>query len=181
LDIRHVSGVGESALLPREAAGDNAAIDSKDAAYFESGRVRETLFSDEVRRQNKNSGVIEISPSELMVVHVAKDIPAAVPALNDVREIVLDRIRDEKGRQQAAEDGAAELAMLKEKGPGELTGFGKEQTISRLTQSQLPPAMLNAIMNAPSDSLPAFVGFDVPNGYAIAQIEKVTEPTADAR
>ena len=181
LDIRHVSGVGESALLPKEEAGDNAAIDSKDASYFESGRVRETLFSDEVRRQNKNSGVIEISPSELMVVHVAKDIPAAVPPLNDVREIVLDRIRDEKGRQQAAEDGAAELAMLKEKGPGELTGFGKEQTISRLTQSQLPPAMLNAIMNAPSDALPAFVGFDLPDGYAIAQIEKVTEPTEQAR
>lgn len=181
LDIRHVSGVGSTALLPKEQAGDNAAIDSKDAAYFESGRVRETLFSDEVRKQNKNSGVIEISPSELMVVHVAKDIPAAIPALAGVKEVVLNRIRDEKGKKQAAEDGAAELAMLNEKGPGELTGFGKETTISRLTQSQLPPAMLNAIMNAPAEKLPAFVGFDLPDGYAIAQIEKVTEPTADAR
>ncbi|HBP30359.1 MAG: SurA N-terminal domain-containing protein [Advenella sp.] len=181
LDIRHVGGVSQTTLLPKEQVGDNAAIDSKDAAYFESGRVRETLFSDEVRKQKKNSGVIEISPSELMVVRVAKDVPAAVPALDDVREIVLNRIRDEKGKQQAAEDGAAELAMLKEKGPGELTGFGKETTISRLTQSQLPPTMLNAIMSAPADKLPAFVGFELPNGYAIAQIEKVTEPTAEAR
>ncbi|WP_193086930.1 SurA N-terminal domain-containing protein [Advenella sp. FME57] len=181
LDIRHVGGVSQTTLLPKEQVGDNAAIDSKDAAYFESGRVRETLFSDEVRKQKKNSGVIEISPSELMVVRVAKDVPAAVPALDDVREIVLNRIRDEKGKQQAAEDGAAELAMLKEKGSGELTGFGKETTISRLTQSQLPPTMLNAIMSAPADNLPAFVGFELPNGYAIAQIEKVTEPTAEAR
>ena len=181
LEIHHVNGVGQTALLPKDQVGDNAAADSKDAAYFESGRVRETLFSDEVRKQNKNSGVIEISPSELMVVHVAKDVPAAVPALNDVRETVLNRIRDEMGKKQASEDGVAELAMLKEKGPGELTGFGKETTISRLTQSQLPPTMLNAIMNAPADKLPAFVGFEVPNGYAIAQIEKVSEPTADAR
>jgi peptidyl-prolyl cis-trans isomerase D len=181
VDIRHVGGVSQTALLPKEQVGDNAAAGSKDAAYFESGRVRETLFSDEVLKQKKNSGVIEISPSELMVVRVAKDVPAAVPALDDVRETVLNRIRDEKGKQQAAEDGVAELAMLKEKGPGELTGFGKETTISRLTQSQLPPAMLNAIMSAPADSLPAFVGFELPNGYAIAQIEKVTEPTAEAR
>jgi len=181
LDIRHVSGVSQTALLSKEQVGDNAAAGSKDAAYFESGRVRETLFSDEVLKQKKNSGVIEISPSELMVVHVAKDVPAAIPPLDDVRETVLNRIRDEKGKQQAAEDGVAELAMLKEKGPGELTGFGKETTISRLTQSQLPPAMLNAIMNAPADNLPAFVGFELPNGYAIAQIEKVTEPTAEAR
>jgi peptidyl-prolyl cis-trans isomerase D len=181
LEIRHVSGVSQTALLPKEQVGDNAAIGGKDAAYFESGRVRETLFSDEVLKQKKNSGVIEISPSELMVVRVAKDVPAAVPALDDVRETVLNRIRDEKGKQQAGEDGVAELAMLKEKGPGELTGFGKETTISRLTQSQLPPAMLNAIMSAPADNLPAFVGFELPNGYAIAQIEKVTEPTAEAR
>jgi len=181
LDIRHVGGVSQTALLPKEQVGDNAAMGSKDAAYFESGRVRETLFSDEVLKQKKNSGVIEISPSELMVVRVAKDVPAAVPALDDVRETVLNRIRDEKGKQQAGEDGVAELAMLKEKGPGELTGFGKETTISRLTQSQLPPAMLNAIMSAPADNLPAFVGFELPNGYAIAQIEKVTEPTAEAR
>ncbi len=181
LEIRHVDGVSQTALLPKEQVGDNAAIGGKDAAYFESGRVRETLFSDEVLKQKKNSGVIEISPSELMVVRVAKDVPAAVPALDDVRETVLNRIRDEKGKQQAGEDGVAELAMLKEKGPGELTGFGKETTISRLTQSQLPPAMLNAIMSAPADNLPAFVGFELPNGYAIAQIEKVTEPTAEAR
>ncbi|MGO1765896.1 MAG: SurA N-terminal domain-containing protein [Advenella sp.] len=181
LDIRHVSGVGQEALLPKEQAGENAAVESKDASYFEVGRVRETLFSEEVAKQGKNSGVIEISPSELMVVRVAKNVPAAVPALDDVREVVLDRIRAEKGKQQAAEDGQAELAMLKEKGPGELTGFGKETTISRLTQAQLPPAMLNAIMNAPSDNLPAFVGFELPEGYAIAQIEKVTEPTAEAR
>lgn len=181
LDIRHVSGVGQEALLPKEQAGENAAVESKDASYFEVGRVRETLFSEEVAKQGKNSGVIEISPSELMVVRVAKNVPAAVPALDDVREVVLDHIRAEKGKQQAAEDGQAELAMLKEKGPGELTGFGKETTISRLTQAQLPPAMLNAIMNAPSDNLPAFVGFELPEGYAIAQIEKVTEPTAEAR
>lgn len=181
LQIRHVSGVGESALLPADEAGKDAAINSKDARYFESGRVRETLFSDEVRKQNQNSGVIEISPSELMVVRVAKDIPAAVPELSNVKETVLNRIRDEKGRQQAAEDGKAELAMLKEKGAGDMTGFGKETTISRLTQSQLPSTMLNAIMNTPAEPLPAFVGFELPDGYAIAQIEKVTEPAADAR
>ena len=181
LDIKHVSGVSQTGLLPSAQAGENAAIDSKDASYFESGRVRETLFSDEVLKQNKNSGVIEISPSELMVVHVAKAVPAAVPPLEAVKETVMARIRIEKGVMQAAEDGKAELAMLKEKGPGALTGFGKETAISRISQSQLPATMLNAIMNAPTDSLPTFVGFALPDGYAIAQIEKVTEPNADTK
>src|SRR5690606_41660223 len=98
-DIRHVSGVSQTALLSKEQLGDNAAAGSKDAAYFESGRVRETLFPDEVLKQKKNSGVIEISPAELMVVHVAKDPTAAIPPLDDVRETVLNRIRDEKGKQ----------------------------------------------------------------------------------
>ena len=42
-------------------------------------------------------------------------------------------------------------------------------------------SMMNAIMHAPTDKLPAYVGFELDNGYGIALIESKKEGSADAK
>jgi peptidyl-prolyl cis-trans isomerase D len=175
LELKTVNGVARDRLLSGQQVGEKAASASPAAKYFETPRVREVLFSDEVLNQKLNSGVIEISPSELLVVRVEQDVPAAIPALDTVKAEVETSIRNEKALELAKLAGEEELKMLQESGKLTSTGFGQEAVISRLMTQQLPEAMLNTIMAAPADKLPSFVGTATPNGYVIAQVEKVSE------
>jgi len=181
LELKTVNGVARDLLLTAEQIGENSASASADAKYFEAPRVREVLFSDEVLKQKLNSGVIEISPSELLVVRVAQEVPAVIPALDSVKNVVESNVRDEKALEQAKLTGEQELKMLQENGEATLTGFGQEAVISRLMTNQLPEAMLNTIMAASTDKLPSFVGTSTPNGYVIAQIEKVSEGNPETK
>ncbi|MFV9473699.1 SurA N-terminal domain-containing protein [Advenella sp. RU8] len=175
LELKTVNGVARDQLLTDKQVSDNAASASADAKYFESPRVREVLFSDEVLKQKLNSGVIEISPSELLVVRVAQEVPATIPALDTVKTEVEAILKNEKALEQAKLAGEEELKMLQENGVATSTGFGPETVISRMMSNQLPQTMLNTIMAAPTDKLPSFVGTTTPNGYVIAQVEKVSE------
>lgn len=175
LDIKNANGIARDGLLSEQQVGAGTVIGSADAKYFESPRVREVLFSDEVLKQKLNSGVIEISPSELLVVRVEQDVPAAVPPLDKVKAVVENKLKTEKAQQQAKEVGLEELKMLQEHGVAADTGFDQEIVVSRLSSNQWPAEMINAVMNASADKLPAFTGIETPNGYAIVQIEKVSE------
>ena len=77
------------------------------------------------------------------------------------------------------EDTGIEIGQ--ENGEPSSVGFGAETTISRLMGNQLPETMLNTIMNAPTDKLPSFVGTTTPNGFVIAQIEKVSEGNSEMK
>ncbi|NLY63868.1 MAG: hypothetical protein GX070_02790, partial [Alcaligenaceae bacterium] len=175
LDIKNANGIARDGLLSEQQVGAGAVIGSTDAKYFESPRVREVLFSDEVLKQKLNSGVIEISPSEFLVVRVEQDVPAAVPPLDKVKAVVENNLKTEKAQQQAKEVGLEELKMLQEHGVAADTGFDQEIVVSRLSSNQWPADVLNTVMNAPVDKLPVFTGIETPNGYAIVQIEKVSE------
>lgn len=181
LELKTVNGVARDLLLTAEQVGENAASASPDAKYFEAPRVREVLFSDEVLKQKLNSGVIEITPSELLVVRAVQEVPAAIPPLDAVRAEVEKMVRDEKAFEQAKLAGEQALKMLQENGEPSSVGFGAETTISRLMGNQLPETMLNTIMNAPTDKLPSFVGTTTPNGFVIAQIEKVSEGNSEMK
>ncbi|MFA5702539.1 MAG: SurA N-terminal domain-containing protein [Advenella sp.] len=175
LELKTVNGIARDQLLAAGQVGENAASVSPDAKYFEAPRVREVLFSDEVLKQKLNSGVIEISPSELLVVRVVQEVPAAIPALESVKTEVESKVRNEKALEQAKLVGGQELKMLQENGQSASAGFGPETMISRLMTNQLPEAMLNTIMTAPTDKLPSYVGTATPNGFVIAQVDKVSE------
>jgi peptidyl-prolyl cis-trans isomerase D len=95
--------------------------------------------------------------------------PAAVRPLDEVKAQVRQLVERREAVRLAKEAGEARLAELK-KQPSD-AGFSPARTVSRSNPQGLPPSALNAIMRAPADKLPAFVGTEVDNaGYLVAQI-----------
>ena len=178
LDIKKVSGITPTGLLSQAQVGSDAAQGSAVEAMFATPRVREVLYSREVFNDGFNSGTIEISPSEILVVRVAEKVPATVPSLNKVREQVIAQIKTEKAMKLAREEGAKLLAEVQATPSNE--GFSNEVMFSRLAGSQ-PGAMMNAIMNASTEKLPVYVGFETESGYGIALIESKQEGREDAK
>jgi peptidyl-prolyl cis-trans isomerase D len=151
-----------------------------------SPRVVEALFSEESIKSKRNTQAIEVATNTLVSARIVEHKPAAVRPLDEVKAQVRQLVERREAVRLAREAGEARLAELR-KQPGD-AGFAPARSVSRGNPQGLPPGALNAIMRAPADKLPAFVGTEVENaGYLIAQIvatkvgEAVTAEQRDAR
>lgn len=176
LTIRSANGIARDSLLSADDVGADAAIASADAATLGDVRVRRVLFSSDVLTERHNSGVIEISPDTMIVVRVAKLQPANMLPLDKVKDRVQARLVDEQATAAARAAGGKALADYQ---PGSADAavpdtFGPAIDISRVQTSGVDKALFDTIFQAPANALPAFVGADLPDGYAIARIERVS-------
>ena len=169
LPIQTVEGVTQSGVLDSSQSANGAAI------FTAHPQLREALFTKEAIEEGSTSGVIELSPTELVVVKVAEHTPAYIPEFSEVEADAVAAVRTEKSLAQAkttAEEVEAGLVS------GEITGltdFEEAITVSRL-MGNLPQSLLDAIMAAPVDTLPSYTSFWMPQGYVVARIESVSEP-----
>ncbi len=182
VQVRSAAGITRNGLLDAEQVGADAASASKDAELLNSPRVREALFSPEVLGQKLNSGVLEISPGVLAAVRVAAVVPAQVPPLDQVTAQVRERLVAERAAEQARQAGEAALKTLSEAPAATAPqGFGDAQTVSRQGAEGLPRDVLEAVMRAPHETLPAYTGTAQGGDYVIARIEAVEpgKPSAE--
>lgn len=141
-------------------------------------RVRQALFSNDVLREQRNSGVIELAPDLLVVVRAAKVVPAHVPPLAEVSARIREQLVDERAAKAAVDAGEAALKALRDGGQPE--GFGPVREVSRGNPGDLGGAVLTATMQAPTTTLPAYVGADSGGGYVLVQIESAQAGKAPA-
>ena len=134
-----------------------------------SPRVVEALFAEESLKSKRNTQAIEVATNTLVSARIVEHKPAAVRPLDEVKTQVRQLVERREAVRLAREAGEARLAELR-KQPSD-AGFAPARSVSRGNPQGLPPSALNAIMRAPADKLPAFVGTEVDNaGYLIAQI-----------
>ncbi|HET9022987.1 MAG TPA: SurA N-terminal domain-containing protein [Burkholderiaceae bacterium] len=138
-------------------------------APFINARIVDALFADESLKSKRNTQAIEVGTNTLVSARIVDYKPAAVRPLDEVKAQVRQLVERREAVRLAKEAGEARLAELR-KQPGD-AGFAAARTVSRSNPQGLPPGALNAIMRAPADKLPVFVGTDVENaGYLIAQV-----------
>ncbi|OVZ54757.1 hypothetical protein CDO44_25950 [Pigmentiphaga sp. NML080357] len=142
-------------------------------------KVLQALFSDEVLREKRNSGVIELAPNRLAAVRVTRHIAAAVQPLADVAAGIRKQLTEDKAIDLARAAGEERLKALRAQDSTQ--GFGAATTVARNAPQGVAPAVLDAVMKAPTDKLPAFVGAIASDAYVIARIAKVeAAPKPDA-
>ncbi len=134
------------------------------------------LFSDDAVKEKRNTEAVEIAANTLVAARVAEHEPAKVRPLEAVRSDIEKQLKAEAAMQQARQAGEARLAELR-KGDDK-TAWSKSASVSRLEagKSKLPWAALQAIFKADVHKLPAYVGVDVDDAYALFKITKVTQP-----
>jgi peptidyl-prolyl cis-trans isomerase D len=158
LEIRKADGV---ARTPATGA----------AGPLASPKFLDALFGNDALRNKRNTEAIETAPSQLVAGRVLQYSPARQLPLAEVRDRVLERVRNEQAAALARKEGEARLAALSS-GNGDFPGT--PVTVSRAQPGGLPRELLDAALAAPTTKLPYFAGVDLgTQGYAIVRVDKV--------
>lgn len=83
-------------------------------ALFSNSRVISAAFSDEVLNQNRNSELIELSDTHVLVLRLREQKVASQLPLDEVRDTIVGRLKQQQAKEMAAKDATAALARLAE-------------------------------------------------------------------
>jgi peptidyl-prolyl cis-trans isomerase D len=113
----------------------------------------------------------------LIAGHVIEYKPVAKRPLEEVKNVVRERVVQTEALALARKAGEEKLAALK--AGGDASGMSAAKTVSRVKTEGMNPAALKAVMKADTSKLPAFAGADLgQEGYGVYRINKVAQPAA---
>ena len=138
-----------------------------------NAKFLEALFGNDAIQKKRNTDAVEVAPNQLVSGRIVKYEAARLLPLADVTANVRERVIAAQASAAARAEGEARLAALKAAPQTALSG--EAQTVSRASAKNLPRAVLEAALRAPTGTLPAFVGVDLSGqGYAVVKVVKVS-------
>ncbi|UPG88637.1 SurA N-terminal domain-containing protein [Luteibacter aegosomaticola] len=144
----------------------------------------QAAFADDVLNQGNNSSLVQVGQGDAIVMHLAKHNAAAPQDLASVKEVIRQRILDERVDAQSKKQADELIAQLAKGGDAAALAKAPVQTATGLTRSKLgdvkdvPPAILRELFSLPHpvDGKPSWTAVDVGNGtYAVVAVDKVTD------
>ena len=164
LDIQTAKGV------QRKAASGATGV-------LANAKLLDALFAADALDRKHNTEVVETGTNELVTARVAAHTPARTLPLVDVKAQVKARLLASRSSEMAKTEGAARLAAWK--ASPDAAALKESVVVSRERGQAVSGALLNAVMGADTQTLPAWVGVDLgAQGYAVARINKVLARTA---
>ena len=138
------------------------------AAVF-TPAVLEAAFAPDALERHHNTKAIDVGNSTLVSVHVTDYTPSSVRPFEEMRPAILAKLQHQEAVKMAHEAGEARLAQLRKQADD--AGFEPARDVGRRDGAGLSPATVTAVMAAPAESLPAYLGSDQPDGsYAIVHV-----------
>ena len=143
-----------------------------------NARFLEALFSQDSLQNKRSTEATEVGPSMLAAGRVTSYTPAMTIPWDQAKEKAKTFYTADKAAELARQDGNAKLAAWKA-APASATGLSPAITVSREQAHDQPRAVLDAVLQAPVDNLPAWVGVNLgAAGYAVAKVEKIVPRAA---
>ena len=130
------------------------------------------LFSSDALEKKRNTEAIEVGPNQLVAARVTRHVPAAALPFEKVQDQVRQAWLTQAALDAARQAGQEKLAAWKASPTGATVGAA--EVLSRSSANSWPPALLDAVMHAPTQSLPTWLGADLgAQGYAVIRVNKV--------
>lgn len=130
------------------------------------------VFGPDALEKKNNTEAVETASNQLVTARVTAHALAHTLALDAVRPQVKARLLQTRSADMAKSQGAASLAQWKAT-PNAAT-LKETATVSRDRGQTITGPLLEALMGADAQTLPAWVGVDLgAQGYAVARINKV--------
>jgi peptidyl-prolyl cis-trans isomerase D len=139
-------------------------------------RMLSALFSEDAITSHRNTEAIDVGQNALVAARVVAHKAASQRPFEAVKADIERQLAQKEARALAAKRGAERLAELKKGGKAP---FGAVKTVSRDRATGLPPEAVARIFRADASALPAYVGVELPAGYALYRITKVIESEPD--
>lgn len=138
----------------------------------------EALFSSDSLENKRNTEAVEFGTSQMVAGRVAEYTPARTLAYEEVQAQVRQRYVAEKAAELARKEGQAKRAAWAENAAS-ATGLSAPMVVARDLPLNQPRAVLDAVLGANTDTLPAWTGVDLGvQGYAVAKVNRVVPPEA---
>ena len=158
LEIRTADG-----LTRKSATGNKGALANP--------KLLAAIFSADSTEKKRNTEAIEIAPQQLAAARITQYQAAHVPPLADIRDNVKTRLVLRQAADMAKKEGTEKLAQWKTTAPSSLPA---STIVTREGQPTVPNELLNAVLQADTSKLPAWVGVDLgAKGYAAVRISQV--------
>ena len=136
-----------------------------------SPKLLGAVFADDAVRNKRNTDAVDLGNSTLVSARVVEHMPARTPPLADVKDRVRAAVVVQKAAELARKEGQARLEAVKADANAALPQKG---VLSRGQVQGLPRSVVDAVLAAPADKLPAALGVDLGRqGYAVVRVIKV--------
>jgi peptidyl-prolyl cis-trans isomerase D len=137
-----------------------------------SEKLLQAVFSSDVLTNKRNTDAVEAGSNRLVSARVLSYSPARTRPLEEVREVLRERVVARESARLAREAGEKRLAAL-QAAPSE--ALPNTAVMSRQLSQDVPPALLNAVLGADASQLPALTGVDLGEqaGYLVVRITKL--------
>jgi len=137
-----------------------------------SAKFLAAAFGKDAVQNKRNTEAVETGPNQLVSGRVVQYAPARTQTFAEVsakvRELVVARL----AAALAKSEGEARVAALK-KAPDSPMGQ-PNITVSRAQNKDTPRVIVDAVLKAPADKLPDFIGVDLKDeGYAAVKLVKI--------
>jgi peptidyl-prolyl cis-trans isomerase D len=151
---------------------------SSSVQLLNNPKVLAALFSDDSIKNRRNTEAIEVAQNTLVAARVTDRKPASRRPFEEVKGEIARQLARQEALAVARKRGAERLEDLR-KGNAAAAGFGAARIVSRDNPAALGPDALSQIFRADASVLPAYIGVDSPNGYAIYRISRVIDARQD--
>ena len=137
-------------------------------------KIQAEIFSDNTIKAKRNTSAVEVAPGTLVAARVVEHKPAQLRPLDEVRAEIEKKLAREEALKMARAEGAAKLAEL-QAGKDAGVKWPAPLAVNRQKPGGLFPQVIDRAFRADARKLPARLGVDTPQGYALVQVSKVIE------
>jgi len=146
------------------------------AKFFKSDKLASEIFSDEVRKDKRNTEAVEVSPNTLVAARVTDARPASVKPFDDVKAGIEDKLKHQQAAKLATEQGEKSLAELKKGSNVANLGWTTPVKIDRQNPQGLTDSVMKEAFRMDASKLPAYVGAaGKDGGYVLIRLTAVED------
>ena len=142
------------------------------AAPLTNPKLLAAIFSADSVEKKRNTEAVELAPNQLAAARITQYSPARTLPLDEVKTRVHAQVVAQQAAERARAEGVAKLAEWK--AAPDAAKLPASIVVSREQKQQQPSALVEAVLRASTQALPAWVGVDLgTSGYAVVKVEKI--------
>lgn len=131
------------------------------------------VFSPDSIANKRNSEAIDVGTNQLAAARITAYSPARTRPITEVKDSVKSRLIFSQASELAKKEGNEKLALWRTSAPASLAAA---LVVSRDGQTQVPPQIVDAVLQADATNLPTWVGVDLgTQGFAVVRINQVLQ------
>jgi len=142
------------------------------ASPLTNPKLLAAIFSADSVEKKRNTEAVELAPNQLAAARITQYSPARTLPLDEVKTRVHAQVVAQQAAERARAEGVAKLAEWK--AAPDAAKLPAAIVVSREQKQQQPSALVEAVLRASAQALPAWVGVDLgTSGYAVVKVEKI--------